>query len=73
MKEEQDCNRKWISCCWPELKVTCWLGQGLQHRTWVLLPLPARVLCCSQWSCLSNSAPVCQPTADGLSSQNRWI
>lgn len=36
----------------PKLKVTCWLGQGLQHRTWVLPLLPARVLCCSQWSCL---------------------
>lgn len=44
---------QWISCCWPELKVTCWLGQRLQHRTWVLPLLPARVLCCSQWSCLS--------------------
>lgn len=37
----------------PDLKVTCWLGQGLQHRTWVLPLLPARVLCCSQWSSLS--------------------
>lgn len=36
----------------PELKVAIWPGQGLQHRTWVV-PLPtARVLCCSQWSCL---------------------
>lgn len=62
-----------ISCCRPELKVTCWLGQGLQHRTWVLPLLPARVLCCSQWSCLSASLPACWPTAAGLSSQNRWI
>lgn len=37
-----------------ELKVAIWSGQGLQHRTWVM-PLPtARVLCCSQWSCLSS-------------------
>lgn len=37
-----------------ELKVAIWPGQGLQHRTWVM-PLPsARVLCCSQWSCLSS-------------------
>lgn len=50
---------QWISCCWPELKVTHWLVQGLQHRTWVLPVPPARVLCCSQWSCLSAPPPVC--------------
>lgn len=49
-----------ISCCHPEQKVTTRLVQGLQHRTWVL-PLPtARVLCCSQWSCLP--ASVCLST-----------
>lgn len=64
---------QWISCCRPELKVTCWLGHGLQHRTWVLPLLPARVLCCSQWSCLSASLPVCLPAAAGLSSPNSWI
>lgn len=37
----------------PEMKVTRWLSHGLQHRTWVLLVLPARVLCCSQWSRLA--------------------
>ena len=35
-----------------------WSGQGLQHRTWVLSVPAARVLCCSQWSCLSSSRPV---------------
>lgn len=46
----------------PELKVTYWLGQGLQHRTWVLPVLPTRVLCCSQWSCLESNP-----------SQDRWM
>lgn len=63
---------QWISCCQPELKVTFWLGQGLQHRTWVLHLHPARVLCCSQWSCLSSSRPACLLIAAGLSSLNRW-
>lgn len=48
--------------------ISCWLGHGLQHRTWVLPLLPARVLCCSQWSCLSASLPVCLPTAAELRS-----
>lgn len=48
--------------------IGCWLGHGLQHRTWVLPLLPARVLCCSQWSCLSASLPVCLPTAAELRS-----
>lgn len=57
-----------------ELKVTRWLSQRLQHRTWVLPLLPARVLCCSQWSCLSASLPDRLPhAAAGPSSQNRWI
>lgn len=37
----------------PGMKVTRWLSHGLQHRTWVLPVLLARVLCCSQWSRLA--------------------
>lgn len=53
-----------VPCCLPvhsgsaELKATRWPSQRLQHRTWVLAPLTTRVLCCSQWSCLSDSQPV---------------
>ncbi|TNN85793.1 hypothetical protein EYF80_004040 [Liparis tanakae] len=57
-----------LCCRRPELKVTCWLGQGLQHRTWVQLPyLP---------SCLVLQ-PVEQPlfrsVCPTLMDQNRWI